>query len=140
MQWNILLWKPPIWILFFIFHSQYCLIMEMTVHISRQVCHGRHSECWLWLLTWKVTEVVVSRMKKESWIGKYKPWLFPYLHTADQSMHEVGVNIGLLVLKSYKNSQTQPPHSTQSHVCHRVWLRGCPTMGMQFSEGRQNSA
>lgn len=39
----------------------------------------------------------------------FKPCLLSHLSTAGLSLREVGVNIRLLVLKSYRNGQTQTP-------------------------------
>lgn len=45
---------------------------------------------------------------------KFKPCQLSQLHTAGQSPHAVGVNVGLSVLESYRNCQTQLPHPSGS--------------------------
>lgn len=49
---------------------------------------GGHSKC----CTREVTEIVESRMKKESQREREKPWLLSHLHTAGQAVREVDVN------------------------------------------------
>lgn len=48
-------------------------------------------------------------MKKEKRELEREVQTLASLHTAGQSHREVGLNVGLSVLKSYKNGWTQPP-------------------------------
>ncbi len=46
-----------------------------------------------YLVVHEKSEIIVSRMKKETYREKFKPWLLSQPHIAGQSLHEVGKNV-----------------------------------------------
>lgn len=70
-----------------------------------------HSQFCTWFLYMKTARnsCVTNEKRDTQERENLKPWLLSYRRTAGQSLREVGVNVALCVLGSYRNSRTHPP-------------------------------
>ncbi len=73
-----------------------------------QYCYSWKTFIVLHLAVHMESDIVVSRTKKSK-REKFKLWLLSHLHSADQPQREVGLCVGLLVSKGYRNDRTQVP-------------------------------